>query len=272
MPGSTAGGRRSPISWPRSACPAGGPTRVWDVTYTDVDLTTFTDFLETRGLRLAGRASGRTRLAWTLGRLGEAAGEGSLTAAMPAGVVPAAREVPAGAVDGARRRADDLGPFSPHNALGPLPIGGQVDYAFDGDEIRFAPSAFATAETYVAFEGRTAWGQASRLPFHVSSTNWQESHRFLTGIMTMVASPTASVPVDGVGAFDGVMLGALASPRVEGTLQRPGDAGLERHLGRHRGPGGDRGRLRVSRQGRRPRRRHRTHGRRGHVRPRLSAP
>ena len=47
--------------------PLGVPGRradaVWDVTYTDVDLTTFTDFLETRGLRLAGRASGRTKLA-----------------------------------------------------------------------------------------------------------------------------------------------------------------------------------------------------------------
>ena len=97
-------------------------------------------------------------------------------------------------------------------------MAGQVDYTFDGSEIRFTPSSVATAETFVAFEGRTAWGQASRLPFHVTSSNWQESHRFLTGIMTMVATPTAAMPIDGVGDFDGVVLGALANPQVEGTF------------------------------------------------------
>ena len=202
--------------------PLGDPQRrpdaTWDVSYRDVDLTSFTDFLETRGLRLAGRATGRTKLAWTLGHLADAAGDGSLTAVMPPGIVPASRVLPAEAVAGARRRAEDLGPFSSHNALGPLPVAGQVDYSFDGTEVRFTPSSVATPETFVAFEGRTAWGQASRLPFHVTSSNWQESHRFLTGIMTMVGTPTAAVPLDGVGDFDGVVLGALASPRVEGTF------------------------------------------------------
>ncbi|MGE0359142.1 MAG: translocation/assembly module TamB domain-containing protein [Vicinamibacterales bacterium] len=194
------------------------PDARWDVTYSDVDLTTFTDFLETRGMRLAGRATGRTTLAWTLGRMNEAAGDGSITAVMPPGIVPASRTLPPEAVDAARRRAEDVGPFSPHNALGPVSIAGQVDFVFDGQEIRFAPSTFATAETFVAFDGRTAWGEASRLPIHVTSTNWQESHRFLTGIMTMVASPTAAVPVDGIGEFDGVVLGALGNPRVEGAF------------------------------------------------------
>ncbi len=77
----------------------------------------------------------------------------------------------------------------------------------------------ATAETYVAFEGRTDWGEASRLPFHVTSTNWQESDRFLAGIITMFSpTATAAVPVDGVGTFDGVLVGALADPRVEGRF------------------------------------------------------
>jgi len=44
--------------------PLGVPGRradaVWDVEYRDVDLTTFTTFLETQGLRLAGTATGRT--------------------------------------------------------------------------------------------------------------------------------------------------------------------------------------------------------------------
>ena len=190
----------------------------WDVNYRDVDLTTFTNFLETRGLRLAGVASGHTTIGWTLGQLGQARGEGSLTAVMPPGVEPASRTVPAEAAAAARRRAATPGPFSPHNTLGPVPVAGQIEYAFDGEEIRFAPSSFATAETFMAFEGRTGWGQGSRLPFHVASSNWQESHRLLTGIMTMVASPTGSVAVDGVGVFDGVITGALSNPTVDGRF------------------------------------------------------
>jgi hypothetical protein len=198
--------------------PGRRPDAVWDVAYRDVDLTTFTTFLDTQGLRFAGTATGRTKLSWTLGRLAKAAGEGSITAVMPAGAVAATRVVPSDAAEAARRRAQDIGPFSPHNALGPVPIAGQVDYTFDGQRLRFAPSTFATAETFVAFEGETAWGPESRLPFHVTSSNWQETHRFLTGIMTMVSAPTAAVPIDGVGVFDGVLTGALASPQVAGTF------------------------------------------------------
>jgi hypothetical protein len=202
--------------------PLGVPGRradaLWDVTYRDVDLTTFTDFLETRGLRLAGLASGHTTLSWTLGQLAHAKGEGTLTAVMPPGASPASRAVPGDAVAAARRRAAAPGPFSPHNALGPVPVAGQIEYAFDGEEIRFAPSSFATAETFMAFEGRTGWGQGSRLPFHIASSNWQESHRLLTGIMSMVASPTNAVPIDGVGVFDGVITGALSNPTVQGTF------------------------------------------------------
>jgi len=60
-------------------------------------------------------------------------------------------------------------------------VAGEVHYTFDGQTVRFTPSSIATAETYVAFEGETAWGPDSHLPFHVTSSNWQESHRFLTG-------------------------------------------------------------------------------------------
>ena len=41
---------------------------VWDAKYADVDLTRLTDFLELQGIRLAGRASGRNRLEWPLGK------------------------------------------------------------------------------------------------------------------------------------------------------------------------------------------------------------
>ena len=51
--------------------PFGQPTparATWDVEYKDVDLVRLTDFLETQGLRLSGRASGRNRLEWPLGK------------------------------------------------------------------------------------------------------------------------------------------------------------------------------------------------------------
>ena len=191
---------------------------IWDVTYTDVDLTTFTDFLDTQGLRLAGRASGRHLTRWTLGAFARSTGEGALTAVMPGGTSAMGRDLPDDAEAAARLRAAMEGPFSPHTALGPVPIAGEVTYAFTGDTITFAPSRFATAETFVAFDGQTDWGKASRLPFHVTSRDWQESHRFLAGIMTMVAAPTSSVPLDGIGEFDGVMLGDLGNPRVEGSF------------------------------------------------------
>ncbi len=202
--------------------PLGQPDRradaVWDVEYRDVDLTSFTGFLETRGLRLAGVATGTNVMHWRLGAFADATGEGAMTATMPAGQLPAVRALPAEAAADARRRAREEGPFSPHLTFGPQPIDGDVAYTFTGAHVDFAPSRFATPETYVAFEGRTAWGHASRLPFHVTSTNWQESDRFLAGIMTMFATPTAAVPVDGVGEFDGVLLGELGNPRVEGTF------------------------------------------------------
>ena len=205
--------------------PLGRPDRRadarWDVHYRDVDLTTFTDFLETRGMRVAGRATGHQLTTWTLGTGGfaRAIGEGTMAVTMPEGLVPAAPDLPADADERARRRAEEQGPFSPHIAFGPMPLSAEVNYDYDGATVRFAPSTFATPETYVSFEGRTDWGQASRLPFHVTSTDWQASDRFLAGIMTMFApTPTAAVPVDGVGEFDGVLLGALGNPRVEGRF------------------------------------------------------
>ena len=76
----------------------------------------------------------------------------------------------------------------------------------------------ATAETYVAFEGATAWGDRSKIPFRVTSTNWQESDRLLAGIMAAFGASTMAIPIDGVGRFDGVMLGAFSRPRIEGRF------------------------------------------------------
>ena len=60
------------------------------------------------------------------------------------------------------------------------------------------------------------------MPFHVTSANWQESDRFLAGIMTAFGSPTSAIRIDGAGEFDGVMLGAFRRPRIEGRFTRLG--------------------------------------------------
>ena len=190
----------------------------FEAAYRDVDLTTFTDFLEARGLRLAGRASGRHLLEWPLGQFGELSGDGEVVATPPAGVPLMGRTLPEDAETRARQRAEYLGPFSPHTPLGPVPIGGEVRYRYDPAEIVFEPGHVATADTFIAFEGTTEWGDGTRMPFHVTSANWQESDRLLAGIMTTFASPTSAVAVDGVGTFDGVMLESFGDPRIEGTF------------------------------------------------------
>ena len=63
---------------------AARPTQAtWIVDYKDVDLAQLTDFLETEGLRLAGRASGTNRLEWPLGKWAQKRGGGAVTVEPP---------------------------------------------------------------------------------------------------------------------------------------------------------------------------------------------
>jgi hypothetical protein len=125
---------------------------------------------------------------------------------------------------GSRRRREravlppELGPFNPQQPLGYVPVAGRVEYRIDPEWITLAPGWAATEKTYVAFEGRTAYGERSRIPFHVTSLDWQESDRVLAGIMTAFGAPTSAVELGGIGEFDGVMLGAFGDPRIEGRF------------------------------------------------------
>jgi hypothetical protein len=90
-------------------------------------------------------------------------------------------------------------PFSNHTPIEPVAIGGTLAYTYGPDTIEIAPSRLATSDTYVEFEGSTAYGDRSRLPFHVTSADWQESDRLLAGIMTALGtgptrSPSAARP------------------------------------------------------------------------------
>jgi hypothetical protein len=190
----------------------------WEVAYTDVDLAQLTDFLETRGLRLAGRASGRNHLDWQLGKWSDRRGEGEVTASAPAGVTPMTRELQPFMVAQQAALPAEPGPFDPRAPLGYVPIAGRVVYALDPDWITLGKSWVATPKTYVEFEGRTAYGERSSIPFHVTSLDWLESDRVLAGIMTAFGSPTGAVPIGGSGEFDGVMLLGFTRPRIEGTF------------------------------------------------------
>ncbi|HVL52775.1 MAG TPA: hypothetical protein VM344_00775, partial [Vitreimonas sp.] len=193
----------------------------WDVQYRNVDLARITDFLETEGLRLAGRASGQNRLEWPLGKWAAKRGAGQVAVVPPARVPPGAmmtREIPPDRLAEELAHEPEPGPFNPYAPLGYLPIAGRVEYRLDPSWITLGPSWIATEKTYVEFEGRTAYGQGSRIPFHVTSLDWQESDRVLSGVLTAFGSPTGAIPIGGYGEFDGVMLGAFARPRIEGTF------------------------------------------------------
>lgn len=197
----------------------GQPTRSrFDVDYSDVDLLALTNLLETEGLRVAGRATGRNHLEWPNARFADRQGDGDVVVTAPAGTSPMGPRLPARAAALAEARALDYGPFSNHTPLEPVGIAGHMAYSFDGEAIRLEPSELATEHTHVTFEGATAWGERSKLPFRVTSANWQEGDRLLAGLMTAFGARTMAVPIDGVGRFDGVMLGAFRSPRIEGRF------------------------------------------------------
>jgi hypothetical protein len=197
----------------------GGTPATFDASYEDVDLAALTDFFGLEGgLRLAGRASGRNLLQWRLGHFAEHHGDGEIVAQPPPGVHVAERRLAPETVAAAEAREPEVGPFNPTLALGYLPIGGRMTYEYGPDTITLHPSVVATPATYVAFEGETAYGDQSRIPFHVTTSDWQESDRLLAALMTAFGASTSAVPVGGYGEFDGLLLKAFRAPRVEGSF------------------------------------------------------
>jgi len=192
------------------------PQVVWDATYADVDLAQLTDFLELQGIRLTGRATGKNRLEWPLGKFSEKHGAGEITATMPAGFQPLARQIPVDLIAKVDPLPREAGPFNAHLPLGHVPIAGHIKYALNPEWITIDNGYAATEKTYVEFKGRTAWAQRSGIPFHVTSADWQESDRVLAGIMTAFGAPTGAIAISGRGEFDGVMTEAFSKPRIEG--------------------------------------------------------
>ena len=193
------------------------PTASFDADFDRVDLSTLGAAFDWPGIRPAGAMSGYSKLHWPNGRFADKRGEGILTFAPPDGVSVASRQLPPDANDRDAARVRPWGPFNPDpRLLGDVPVAGELSWRLDPEWIDLSPSWMATPDTYVSFEGRTAYGERSTIPFHVTSTDWQESDRVLAGIMTAFGSPTTAVAVGGYGQFDGTMHLAFRRPRIDG--------------------------------------------------------
>ncbi len=187
------------------------PTHRFETALQDVDLVRFTDFQALPGVRFAGTGSMQNLLEWPSGRFAEHRGEGRVWITPPAGIEPMDPAV-------FHERVEQPPTSLPVPLTGHVPIAGAVTYRYGPDDVTLENGRFATERTLVTFEGSTAWGDRSRLPFHVISSDWQESDQLLAGIITDVGAATRPVAFGGRGEFDGIMLGSFRSPRVEGRI------------------------------------------------------
>jgi hypothetical protein len=196
-----------------------GPKRaIWDVDYQQVDLAQLTDLLELEGIRLSGRATGHNRLEWPLGGWDRLRGGGEVTMTPPADVTPMGPVLDPERVALESQRPPEVGPFNRNTPLGYVPLAGHLVYELDPQWITLGQSWVATPKTYVEFDGRTAYYRQSRIPFHVTSLDWQEADRVFAGILTAFGSPTGAVPVGGYGEFTGEMTGAFNDPKIVGRF------------------------------------------------------
>ena len=183
----------------------------FETEWQDVDLAAYSDFLQMDGVRLAGRWSGRNLLDWPLGRFRDRRGDGYSEVHAPAGVQ---------VLSGAPASGLSSGPeqWIAHPPIGHLSMAGQVTYRFDGSGVELSDGRFSTPATDVSFNGRTAWGDDSRIAFHVVSADLQESDRVLAGMMTAFGARTNPIAVGGTAEFSGVLTESFSRPRVEGTF------------------------------------------------------
>ncbi len=187
-----------------SMLPLGKPTpgrAAFDVNYRDVDVAPLLDAFELAGVRPAARVSGHNLLEWPTDSFADRSGHGRMTAA------PAAAPEAYAAVA-----------FTPDGAPWSFPVGGAVTYSITPDGIEIEPGRLATPYTEIRFQGWTAYGGESRIPFNVTSADWQESDRLMASVLTAFGVPTGEIAVGGRGSLDGVMLGTFGSPRIEASF------------------------------------------------------
>ena len=112
---------------------------IWDATYADVDLARLTDFLELKGIRLAGRASGAQppRVAARQVRAETRRG-GSDARRCRRAREPMTRQLPADLIARVDPLPPEQGPFNRQLPLGHVPIAGRIKYALDPEWIEIA--------------------------------------------------------------------------------------------------------------------------------------
>jgi len=194
-----------------------GPVRgtaTLDATYEGVDLAEFSDAMGFSGIRLAGLASGRNVMAWPLARYGDHTGFGDVTIEPPPHAALRGRLLPDALPEPSVAHVYG-DPFPP---LGRVPVGGEIHYTFGPEWLDFSPSRLSTPTTHVEARGRTAYGARSLLPFHITSSDWQDSYRIFAGIKTALGTPSSPIEIGGAGAFDGVLYNDVSRPRIEGLL------------------------------------------------------
>ena len=216
----------------------------WDVAYTDVDLAQLTDFLETKGLRLGGRATGRNHLDWKLGKWSEKRGTGEVVATAPPGVAPMTRELPPDLLAAAGALPPEAGPFDSH-ALARLPADrrprrlharSRLDYARpelgrDAEDLRRVRGADgvrrALADPVSRDEPRLARERSRARRHHdgVRLTDRRRGHRRVGTIRRRDAA-------------------RLHEAAHRGHVHRRADAGLGHGVGTRHGQRGDREQLR----------------------------
>ncbi len=194
------------------------PTARFEAIYSNVDVSRLSDLYELPGLRFAGSATGTNLLEWPLGRFRESHGGGDFTIDPPPGTTTMPASLEAARAEDPNHSRHEWGPFAPYLMPLHLPVGASMSYRFDAETVQIDPSRFASEKTHVAFEGETAWGNAARFDFHVTSSDWQESDQVLAGILTDFGARTGAVAFGGRGGFDGAMTGSFRRPRVEGVF------------------------------------------------------
>jgi hypothetical protein len=187
-------------------------------TYQGINLASFSDFQELPGLRFAGAATGQFDVDWPIGQFSERTGGGTLSVAAPPGVPMMTASGAGAGSDDRRRKAHAWGPFLPVPLAAHLPVAGDIAFRFGPAGLEIGPSVFQTGQTHVSFEGATSWGPDTRITFHATSGDWQESDEVLAGILTDFGAKTGPVAFGGRGAFRGTMTGEFNRPRVEGDF------------------------------------------------------
>ncbi len=185
--------------------------------YQGVDLTSFGDFWGWDGITLASRADGWHTMRWPSGRFADMTGDGVLRARPMADRVLASADLPSTAV-----YAGPEIPFLKDLPLEPQATGGEITYHMTPTTVEFADSWAATPETHLRFSGTTGWRDNAKIPFRVTSTDWQASDRLLAGVLTAFGSRTSAIEIGGRGVFNGVLTQWFNRPRIEGHLVADG--------------------------------------------------